>query len=198
MFVSLTLILFSQTLTVTSSATRLFPGQTATLTYVLAGQTNPNISALQFDQAVLTSLTVSNKVVAGTAASAGKSLTCSQAGNRCILVSIGSSVIANGTVLTATLTVPVGTAPGSFNIALSNLFAASNTAQLVPVVSGPLLTITVAPALTDLNGDGQTTLLDINLIVAQVLAGTCPVGYDQDSNSVCDIRDVQIVAAAAH
>lgn len=188
---------WAQTLTVTASPAQLTPGSTAVLTYTLAGQSSPAIAALQFDET--RGILAGSAHIAGPASTAaGKLVTCNSAGLRCVGAGVGQTAIANGVIATSTVTIPVTAPLFPVTIRLSGILAANGTAALTPLASGPDLVITVLPFKEDLNADGAIDIADVTIAVLQVLSNTCNAAVDQNGDGICDVRDVQLVAAKAH
>ena len=149
----------------------------------------------------------STPVVAGTAAAAGKSIGCAAVPSTvtppppvqtlCLIYSISSSVIGDGTIATGTYTIPLSHGGQSDQFITSATLGASIAGALVPLAPGPMGTTAVTKSRCDLNGDGVFTATDVTLLLGAAVSATpnLPL-YDLDSNGKVDIVDVLIEVIA--
>lgn len=187
-------VAFGQQLTTVSSRTTGRPGDTGVITIALAGQTTPQVAALQFTEDS-TGLTVQVPVVAGVAQAAGKIAQCStQAARICLLYGVNVTVMENGTVLTVGFTIPSGAAGGLVRYKITGLVAADGAGGNVPITAPADLVITVLSRF-DLTGDGKVDVADINRVVSQIIGNTPVTDCDVNGDTKCDVRDVQMVVA---
>lgn len=129
------------------------------------------------------------------AVAAEKTLHCTTAGTMCLLVALNDTTIAPGEVARYTLAVPLDAAKGLYQIPLSGLVAGSAAAIVQPIAAGAAYEIRVL-ARSDLNGDGATNIIDLNLMLDQVLGRTACTD-DQNGDGKCDLIDLLAVIRGA-
>jgi hypothetical protein len=179
---------FGQTLTLTGPAT-LRPGAIVPVVLTLA---NPpaNLAALQW---TLTLPCGTVTAVAGAASNlAGKTLYCNASSTTCLTAGIGTNLYATGAVATYSWTVPAFAVPGRVAISLAGLVGATLAGDNAPLTGAEYNTLILAR--TDLNGDGKTDILDLQIMIQEILGG--PAVNDQNGDGVANVRDAQIVARA--
>lgn len=179
------------TLTLTGPTT-VRPGQTIELELATGGSPEP--AGLQWTLTLPAGFTA--QAAAGSAAQAGeKTLYCSEDVSLCLVVGLNPNTIPNGKLARYAVTVAPDTAKGQYALHLSGLVAGSAKAILAPVNSGSLYEIRVL-ARSDLNGDGATNMLDLNLMLDQVL-GRAACTDDQNGDGKCDLIDLLAVIRGA-
>jgi hypothetical protein len=186
-------LMFGQaTLTLTGPATARI-GSSITVNLTLA---NPpaSLAAMQWDATLPAGVTATS-VTGGASNTAAKTLYCNATSTRCLTVGINANLYAAGVVATYSLTLPASAAPGSVSIPLGGLVGATLQGDAAALTAGPAYSFTVL-ARTDLNGDGKTDVLDLQLMIQEILSGSPPLN-DQNGDSVGNIRDAQLIARAA-
>lgn len=178
-------LVFSQTLTMNIPGT-VRAGSTVTGTISLSG--TGSIAAMQWTFSGPAGFAMSS--VASTAS--GKAASCNT--TTCLLWGMNQSTIAPGAVATFQLTVPKS-ASGNVNLTLNNTIVSSPTGVGVSLTATPF-TVSISPAISDLNGDGTTDSVDVQLMITRLLAGGTCTG-DQNGDGVCNVVDVQLVVNAA-
>jgi hypothetical protein len=182
------------TITVTASPTSVQPGGTTTLTLTTSG--TKSMAALQYGLGLPTGWAVPIPTISAPASAQGKSIVCAVPALICLEYGNNLNVIPNGSVATATITVPFGSgsvthylpftaAPGAFPVSLVNTVGADPTGVAVTLVVTPA-TITVTPSKFDFTGDGLVTVADITAVVTAVSHignGVCPT---QSSGAIYD------------
>jgi hypothetical protein len=182
-----------QTLTLTGPAAAR-PGQTIAVNLSLAGAAG--IAAWQADFGLPAGAAMS--VAAGPASvAAEKTLYCRTDASRCLAVGINTLIYSGGVVAVCQVTIPQGATPGPLPIALSGLAGATLAGDNAPLTAGAAYNLLIL-ARTDLNGDGKTDILDLQIMIQEILSGPSgPVANDQNGDGVANVRDAQIVARAA-
>jgi hypothetical protein len=194
LFFALPALLAAQsTLTITGPVNSK-PGRTVAVSLNLTSTTANPVVGIQWDTALLAgwTATVVNGPVSVTAA---KDLTCTPTNLVCIVDGLNQNVIANGVVAAYTVSIPATALAGLVSIPLTNLVASDAIGLEVPLVSGPVYSVRVI-AKHDLNSDGVTNLLDVQLMRRQRL-GLDPCTDDQNEDAKCNVRDVVLVSRAA-
>jgi len=185
-------LLAGQTLTLTGPATAR-PGQTIALNLTLSAPSE-NLAALQWTTAVPSGLTFTASAGAASNAAA-KTLYCGMPTSQtCLTVGINSNLYTVGVVATYQVTVPANALPGNVGIPLTGLVGAKLDGTAAVIVAGTPYFFGVL-ARTDLNGDGKTDVLDLQLMIQEILTGT--VTNDQNGDGAVNVLDAQIVAKAA-
>ena len=169
-------------ITATASPSTLRPGQTATITLTLAG--TPPIAGVQWLLSAPPGWTVGTTTASSAVTSASKQVTCGAP--VCFVWGLNITPVPNGAVATVPVTVPTGTAAGTVQLSVTNT-AGATPAGVLQAVTGVPVTVTVL-SVYDINGDGQITTADVNLIVAQVASGTC--ANDVVGNGQCNVLQV--------
>lgn len=184
--------LLGQTLTLTGPATAR-PGSTIQLNLQLANTTT--IAALQWTSLTVPSGWVVRAVAGAASVTAAKELYCDPPWKLCLAVGINANLYAPGVVAVYTVTIPPNAAPGPVTIPLSSLVAATLDGGSTPITAGTAYSVQVLHQ-SDLNGDGKTDILDLQLMILEIL-GQSSVANDQNKDGVDDVLDAQIVARAA-
>lgn len=197
----LTALAFPQsTLTVTPPITVVPPGTLGAIQIVLSTPTTAvQPVALQFTIAGTVDTGALSAVVGPAAATAGKQISCTGSAPKtmlCIVWGLNSNPIPNGDV--ADITVPILPA------ATLATDAMTLSAAMGASAAGTALTMTVFPGSIsvfnpcDLNRDGLTDIADVNLVVAQAIAGgtSCTTG-NLTKDTKCDVLDVYREVLAA-
>jgi hypothetical protein len=148
---------------------------------------------LSFDQ---TKLSFTSAQAGAQLTLANKSLTTTVLSNgnvRFLASGLNQTVIANGLVAYATLTLSPQFLIGSTAVTLSNCTSSS-------ALGGSLSTGCTAGTVTaftcDLNGDGVVNVVDVQLIINEAL-GVIPPIHDLNGDGVVNVADVQLVINAA-
>jgi len=184
----------AQTLNITAPKTQLKRGEVVTLTYSLVG--TANVAAVQFTELPNSRFSLANRVLAAPVSTTlGKALHCEN--NSCVVVGLNRNVIPNGNVLTVDLLVLPNAEFGQGVMQLQSVLAAAPDGTAAALTAGPPVTFTILGAPEDLNQDGKIDLIDVQISVDQGL-GRAPCGSaDLDKSGQCDIRDIQLLVAAA-
>ncbi len=188
--------LYSQTLTMTGPVSgRIRAGETFDVTISLTGST-ATLTALQFS-AVTTPLAIAgvNGIIGPASTAAQKSLACNYLTNteqRCIIFGINQTQIPNGLVATIRYTASTAIGPGAFPVTFQNVSASSGGGLSLPLSVGPVLALIVL-ASEDLDLDGDVDLNDLTISTNQVLGYAPCTTANINGDSVCNIRDVQLV-----
>jgi hypothetical protein len=159
-----------------------------------------DLAAMQWSLGLPTGYTVSKATAGAASTAAAKTLYCNAVWLNCLAVGINANLYAAGVVATHLVTVPAGATPGAAVITmpgatpLIGVVGATLIGDAAPLTVGPAYTVAVL-ATTDLNGDGKTDILDLQLMIQEILTGA--VVNDQNGDGVGNVRDVQIVAKAA-
>ncbi len=119
----------------------LLPGQTATLTFTLAGDTSAASLQWNFSHP---GLTAAPAVIGAAGTAAGKSL--SQDVDTLMVAGFNETLIAPGVVATMDITVPLGAPAGNVVFSISALSAADANGGSVPFTAGFPLTLIILPA----------------------------------------------------
>lgn len=179
------------TLTPTASATSLRPGQSTVITLSFSGTPAP--VAIQWTLTV--SPLTSTVPVAGNITP--KVLSTNPANGRAIVMGTTNAALtplAPGALATATLTVPVGTLPGTVSIVPTSVVGADISGNTVAVAVGTPLVLTILPPLGDLNGDGKVDATDYLLEMGQALGITACTTGDLNGDGICDVKDLVLIA----
>lgn len=146
-------------------------------------------------------------IVAGTAAAAGKSIGCAVVPGTvtpappvqtlCLIYSISSSVIGDGTIASGTYTIPLSHGGQSDQFITSATLGATIAGAAVVLAPGPMGTIAVTKSRCDLNGDGIFSATDVTLLLGAAVSVTPNLAlYDLNSDGKVDIVDVLIEVIA--
>jgi hypothetical protein len=172
------------TLTATASPATVRPGQSTTVTLTLAG--TPAVAGIQWSLGLPLGWT-GTQIITPAVSTIPKTLTCGTGTPPiCLIWGLNVLPIPVGSILTLPLTIPTTAAPGPATIALTGLFSGSPAGVTVPITGVNAVITVLSPF--DINGDGQVTAVDVNLIVAQVASGTCT--SDVVGNGQCNILQV--------
>lgn len=187
-------VLAQSTLTLSGPA-NIRPGQNATVTLTLTAP-GAKPAGLQWTATIPAAVGGPGTAAIGASATAaGKTLYRSTDGAVHLLVGLNANTMATGEVARYTLTVPAGAAKGLYQIPLSGLIAADTVGDVQPLTSGAAYSIRVLSR-ADINGDGQTTMIDVQAIIDQVL-GRAACTDDQNGDTRCDLIDVLTVIREA-
>ena len=181
---------FGQTLTLTGPATAR-PGTTIPVNLTLA--TPPaSLAAAQWTVTLPTGYTAT--ATAGSASTAAsKTLYCKPDSTLCLTVGVNTNVYAAGVIANYQLTVPANASPGQVSIPLTGIVGAALDGSSAGLGAEVPFAFAVLAG-TDLNGDGVTNVLDLQLMIQEILGG--PVAHDQNGDGLADVKDAQIVARA--
>lgn len=184
-------MLSAQTLTLTGPA-RVRPGTTVPVTLTLAVPP-PSLAATQWTLTLPSGYTAT--AIAGAATMAAeKILYCRPDATLCLTVAAGANLYAGGVVATYQMTVPANAPAGNVTVPLLGIIGSALDGSSAPLGSGIPFAFAVL-ARTDLNGDGVTDKVDLNLMIQEVLSGG-PPSTDPDGDGLATVKDAQIVARA--
>lgn len=168
-------------------------GTNESCTVSLASGSSPAGLEFQFT----TSLTVGTIVqaVTGTASTAGKSIYCNNANGLCLIVGQNQTTIADGNVAALTIPLPATLGNQTITFTVTATEGASLAGSGIPFSSGLPVSVSVLST-CDLNGDGVVNAADVTLAINNVLA-VPQVVTDLNKDGKTDDVDVQIVINAA-
>lgn len=174
-------------------------GASLNLQIVLANSTGQNLAGLEWTESLIPSaITVSGLGSASTGAQ--KNLFCNLS-NLCLLTGFTSSAnpptnaaLADGVVVSMTLSVPNTTPTGPQTLSLSNLVAVSTAGVPLPITTTPMQ-VTVTSA-CDLNNDGSVNGTDVSLMLSQVTGATACTN-DLTGDGKCNVIDLERIIVAA-
>ena len=181
---------WGQTLTLSGPATAR-PGATIPVTLTLASPPG-TLAATQWTVTLPSGYTATATAGAASAAAA-KTLYCKSDSTLCLTVGVNTNVYAAGVIANYQLIVPANASPGQVSIPLTGVIGAALDGSSAGLSAGVPFAFAVL-ATTDLNGDGVTNVLDLQLMIQEILGG--PVAHDQNGDGVADVKDAQIVARA--
>lgn len=199
LFLISSLACFAQAATLTPANTTTPPAggypSGAVIPISIAKTGNPTATGLQFD--IQTSAGVSSVVMsipAGLAVT--KQLSCAPFSSnfRCLIVGFNTSVIPDGVIATATVTLAssINTSPVNVTVANPVETDATGTALAVTVANPTVSLPTRNPC--DVTGDGSVSPLDLSAVVnPATLRASTP---DLNSDGTANVQDAQIVATA--
>ena len=193
LFVALAAFGQTATLTLTGPAT-VRPGQQITLSLGEVA-TGGNPAGVQWAITLPGSGWTASATAGAATTAVSKTLFCNSVGTFCLIVGLNPNTIANGPVAQYVVSVPANATTGTAQIPLSNLLSGNADGIFIPATSGPTYSVTVL-ALTDLNGDGKTDILDLQLLIPQIV-GTSACSNDLNGDSKCDLLDALILIRAA-
>lgn len=180
-------------------------GATIPYSIVLAGGGGP--AGIEFTFSGAAGDIPTAPIVAGTAAAAGKSIICAPVATTitppppvqtlCLIYSISSSVIGDGTIAAGTYTIPLSHGGQSDQFITTATVGASIAGAAIVLAPGPMGTTAVTKSRCDLNGDGAFTAADVTLLLGAAVSATPNLAlYDLDSDGKVDIVDVLIEVIA--
>ena len=177
----------AQTVTVTGTGP-VRPGQTIEIAVELTDSSNP--AGVQWTAGLPANWPVA--ATAGPVATAvGKTLYCTEDKRTCLVVGLNANTLGNGEIARYALTVPAGTAPGTYQVPLTGLLAGSAAAIAQPIQPGAVFEIRVLAG-ADINGDGVVTMADVFLMIDMALSRTACTA-DQNGDGQCNLLDVLLV-----
>jgi len=139
---------------------------------------------------------VTNRLAGAAATAASKQLACQSP--TCVVFGLNKIVIADGAVMTADFSVLPGAPIGStLTLKLQGLVATNAAGTAVPLAPGADLIITVLAEPGDLNSDGRIDLVDLLIMIDRILLRQPCADADLNGDSVCDIRDAQVLVNKA-
>jgi len=178
---------FGQSLTLTPSATVVYPGEPLSISVALTGGATP--AGLQWS-APLPGLAVTAGA-ASTAASKGVQCATVAGATNCLVYGINQSKIADGVV--ASIAVPTAT-PGPIQFGLTGLLGSTDTGQAIALTSAPV-SVTVTTK-CDIDKSGKTDPQDVGAYLPQAL-GSAPCTQSLTGDGKCDIRSLIVLIYAA-
>jgi hypothetical protein len=181
---------WGQTLTLTGPPTAR-PGTTIPVTLALAAPP-ASLAAAQWTVGLPAGYTATAAAGAASTAAA-KTLHCKPDSTLCLTVGVNANLYAAGVVATYQLAIPANASPGQVSIPLTGVIGAALDGSSAGLGAGVPFAFAVL-ARTDLNGDGVTDVLDLQLMIQEILGG--PVAHDQNGDGLADVKDAQIVARA--
>lgn len=182
---ALSLSLLHAQVTITATAPPVLPGKATTLTVTLSGASQ--VSGVQWTTTPPTGWTLGPQVLSSAVSATPKTLSCSTGpAFLCLVWGLNVLPVPTGVLVTAPLTVPATTVPGSFTVALNGTFA-GDLGGVTVAASGVSAIVTVLSPF-DLNSDGQVTAADVTAMVNQVVGGNCVA--DPLGNGTCNILQV--------
>lgn len=191
--------LSGQTLNLSGPAT-VRPGQTVTMNVSLAAP-SVDLAAMQWSIALPSGYTATGATAGAASTAAGKALYCNTASTNCLTVGVNSSVYGAGVVVSYSIVVPAIAPPGTASVSmpgaapLIGVLGATLAGGSSPLTVGTAWTFQVL-APTDLNGDGKTDLLDLQILIQQILNGGPVAGNDQNGDGLINVRDAAILSRA--
>jgi len=172
-------------------------GTAITLTVAINGTASTNAAAVQFS---IPSMGWTETPTIGTSESGtpAKTIQCAIVSGQlnCIVYGLNSNPLADGTLATLSVTLPRNLATGTTSLSLTNTLAADNNGSTVTVgAAAPFALSTVS--VCDVNGDGTVTAADMTAALPYYLQqSTCTPVFDLNSDGVCNVLDLQILATA--
>lgn len=171
------------------------PGATITLNIVKTG--NASTTGLQFD--VGTTAGSITAAVGPAVTTGSKIVQCSTVNPiRCLEIGLANTtVIPDGTVVVASLTLPASVSTSPVVVTLSNpVEADAGGNSLTVTVGNPTVSLSIKNA-CDVNGDGSVSSADSSAVVNQALTRTSTATTDLNGDGKTDVLDAQIAATAA-
>lgn len=178
---------FGQAITLTPSASVVYPGEPLTIAVTLGGNTTP--AALQW-----TSPKPNVGVVAGAAlTAAAKTVQCAtvNGATTCLASGLNKTKIGDGVL--ATLSIPTA-APGALSFGLTNVLGATDAALPINYTTAPV-SVTVTTR-CDVDKSGVTNADDVNAYLPQFF-GSAPCTQSLTGDGKCDVRSVIVLIFAA-
>ena len=181
-------VLGAQSITVTPSATVVYPGESLTATISLAGNAQP--AAIQWT-APFSDLT---HPVGTAATAASKEIRCATVNGATSCVVFGYNAIDRiGDGVLSTVQLPT-TTPGTLQIGLANVLAASQSGEMIALTSAAVSVIVTSRC--DINKSGAVDAADITAYLPQVL-GAAPCTQPLLGNGKCNVGSLMVVINAA-
>ena len=128
------------------------------------------------------------------AVAASKSVTCNPS-ILCLITAINRNTIADGPVALLAIPIPLNAPLGNATFSITSTLGASTAGVSITETANPPLSVVVLPSPCDTNGDGQLTAEDFTEAVQNVLA-VPQIAMDLNTDGETDLLDVQIVINA--
>lgn len=124
-----------------------------------------------------------------------KVIACAPANLLCLLYGpTDNSLLPAAPVASLTITVPLSTSPGIYNISTTGTLAVSAAGAALPA-AGATASITIINDKRDLDGNGTITQSDVQLAVGQIF-GSC-TSADINGDGKCDLIDLVLILLKA-
>lgn len=185
-------VAFSQAVTLSSSSATVRPGQQVSVTVGVSG--SPATAAFNFTVNQPAGWTYGTATAGSAATAANKLVQCGVAltGRICIVYgAANNTLISAGPVATIPFMVPANAAPGPVQISLSGITAGSANASPVTLGSPGAVSILVL-SLYDLNGDGAVDNTDLQPVLEQIVGSSACSTGDFNGDGRCDSIDLLI------
>lgn len=175
------------TLTLTPSATVVYPGEPLSIAVTLGGGALP--SGIQWSAPLPGLVTAAG---AATTA-AGKTVQCATVASatNCVVSGLNKTKLGDGVV--ATITVPTAT-PGPLQLGLTGLLGATDTALPITITSAAVNVVVTTKC--DIDKSGSVDANDVSGYLPQVL-GSAPCNQSLTGDGKCDIRSLIVLIYAA-
>jgi hypothetical protein len=152
------------------------PGGTVSLPITVASN-GAQTAGLQWTFSYSSDITGVTVVAGKSTTDAGKSLSCSGNGNNCLVAGVNSTVIADGTVATATFQIAANPSSNPIAIQLTTVVATSATGSSIPANGGSgAISLPVTLALSTLNCTSASINTPGSTSCSVGLTGSAPVG----------------------
>ncbi len=170
------------------------PGAVIPVNLVKAGNST---SAIQFSAPWATNIATVSWVLAPALAPA-KALTCGGVASPtiCTIVGFNQTLIPDGTIATATVTLAnsIATSPVTFSVT-NPIESDINGASLAVSLANPTISFSIKNPCA-VTGGGSVVSADLSAVISQIIAKTTTAATDLDSSGTTNVLDAQIVATA--